>query len=106
MKFQVQNLDPFGVKVTAESDKTLVSHLPIAEIRTLAREHHLVLLRGFSTFEKSDEFAEYCEGWGEVSRWPFGKVLELVEQENPQDHIFDSNFIGNTVSNYYRFIDS
>ncbi len=48
-------------------------------MRTLLREQ-LLLLRGFETFEHSEQFADYCERWGEVSVWPFWRVFDLVQK--------------------------
>jgi alpha-ketoglutarate-dependent taurine dioxygenase len=62
----------------------------------------LVVLRGFQTFTSSAEFADYCETWGEISIWPFGKVLELIEQDKPEDHIFDCSYVPMHWDGMYR----
>jgi alpha-ketoglutarate-dependent taurine dioxygenase len=59
-------------------------------------------LRGFRTFTGAEDFSEYCERWGEISVWPFGKVLELVERNNPEDHIFDNNYVPLHWDGMYR----
>ena len=97
----LSDLNPFGVLVEP-SAATNVLDLPIERLRALAREHHLLVLRGFTTFGTSDAFADYCGRWGEVSLWPFGKVLELVEQETPEDHIFDNNYVPLHWDGMYR----
>lgn len=61
-----------------------------------------MLLRGFETFEHSEQFADYCERWGEVSVWPFGRVLDLVQKEDPGDHIFDSSYMPMHWDGMYR----
>lgn len=101
MNYQVTQLKPFGVLVEAISAHP-VKDLNVEVLRDLFREHHLVLLRGFQTFNSSEEFADYCHTWGEVSLWPFGKVLELIEQENPADHIFDHNYVPLHWDGMYR----
>jgi alpha-ketoglutarate-dependent taurine dioxygenase len=60
------------------------------------------VLRGFRTFEGPEAFSDYAARWGEVSVWPFGKVLELVEHENPEDHIFDNNYVPLHWDGMYR----
>src|SRR5262245_41116012 len=104
--YDLSDVKPFGVLAQPRFEAFSVGDLPVDELRELARRHHLVVLRGFSTFAHdangSDAFAEYCARWGEVSRWPFGKVLELVEQENPADHIFDNNYVPLHWDGMYR----
>ncbi len=95
-------VSPFGVLVQPQVPGTPVGDLPIGELRELSRRHHLVILRGFTTFTEAEAFADYCEKWGEISLWPFGKVLELVEQENPEDHIFDNNYVPLHWDGMYR----
>jgi L-tyrosine isonitrile desaturase/decarboxylase len=104
--YEVSERKPFGVLVQPQSASLSVADLPVDRLRDLARRHHLVLLRGFSTFTKdqagADAFADWCAGWGEISVWPFGKVLELVEQEKPADHIFDNNYVPLHWDGMYR----
>lgn len=105
-KYQMSLAKPFGVLVQPEGQSFSVNELPVGPIRELAREYHLVVLRGFSTFGKdtqgAEAFADYCATWGEISIWPFGKVLELVEQKNPADHIFDHNYVPLHWDGMYR----
>ncbi|MGH3813136.1 MAG: TauD/TfdA dioxygenase family protein [Pseudonocardiaceae bacterium] len=70
---------------TASTDTTEV---PIPVARELAREHHLLVLRGFGPFPDQEELARYAASWGQVLTWSFGAVLELVEHERPADHVF------------------
>ncbi|GAA5645646.1 TauD/TfdA dioxygenase family protein [Vibrio proteolyticus] len=93
MNYQVTQLSPFGVKIEAAQAGLPVSVVPISLLRELFIEHQLVLLRGFKAFDQAEQFADYCELWGEISLWPFGKVLDLVQQAQPADHIFDSSYM-------------
>lgn len=106
MTYELSKLTPFGAQIEPRGQTFSVADLPIPELRELARQHHLLLLRGFLTFggdtHGSQAFADYCEQWGEVSVWPFGRVLELVEQENPADHIFDNNYVPLHWDGMYR----
>lgn len=102
MNYEITEMRPFGVAVQPQGKSIPVTDLPVEQLRELARQHHLVLLRGFSTFEQADAFADYCCTWGEISVWPFGKVLELIEQENPTDHIFDNNYVPLHWDGMYR----
>lgn len=102
MKYEITKINPFGVLVES-SDKTQDVHdLDIEILRKLFEKEQLVVLRGFRTFKEADEFSNYCERWGEISIWPFGKVLELVEHENPKDHIFDNNYVPLHWDGMYR----
>lgn len=106
IRYKISDVKPFGVMVRPLEDDTNVGQLPLPTIRDLAREHHLVVLRGFRTFTGdpagSVAFADYCATWGEISVWPFGKVLELIEQKNPTDHIFDHNYVPLHWDGMYR----
>jgi len=102
MKFDLLPMKPFGVCIQPRGETFPVRDLPVDRLRELARQHHLVALRGFSTFDGADAFADYCASWGEISIWPFGKVLELVEQESPADHIFDNNYVPLHWDGMYR----
>jgi len=99
---KVTPLKPFGVVVEPANEKMKVQDLDVEILRELFRKHQLVLLRGFETFQNADDFSNYCEVWGEVSLWPFGKVLELIEQDNPEDHIFDHNYVPLHWDGMYR----
>lgn len=102
MSYALVQLEPFGVLVQPRSGSPDIRDLPVGALRDLVRHHHLVALRGFSTFGGAEAFAAYCELWGEISVWPFGKVLELVEQENPVDHIFDNSYVPLHWDGMYR----
>ncbi|CAE79341.1 TauD/TfdA family dioxygenase [Bdellovibrio bacteriovorus] len=102
MNFQVTHLKPFGAIVEPKAQGASVKDLDLKALHQLFLQEQIVVLRGFTTFKNSEEFASYCETWGEISIWPFGKVLELVEQENPQDHIFDHSYVPMHWDGMYR----
>ena len=53
-----------------------IGELPVAALRALAQEHHLLVLRGFdSGFSDGEVLTRYAEQWGEIMMWPFGAVL-------------------------------
>lgn len=102
MNFKVTKLKPFGVLFEPKSIKTKIMELDINLLKNHFREEQLLILRGFETFGNSEDLACYSELWGEISIWPFGKVLELIEQDNPDDHIFDSNYVPLHWDGMYR----
>ncbi len=102
MNYTLNVSKPFGLLVKPIEKHTHVSTLNIEELRKLFEKKQLIVLRGFDTFQNADAFADYCESWGKVSLWPFGKVLELVEQDNPQDHIFDHSYVPMHWDGMYR----
>jgi alpha-ketoglutarate-dependent taurine dioxygenase len=95
-------LSPFGLLVEPDGPNGDVRDLDVDLLRELFWREHLLVLRGFHTFEGADDFSTYCERWGEISIWPFGKVLELIERENPEDHIFDNNYVPLHWDGMYR----
>ena len=101
MNSEITRLKPFGVLLTPKSNNNPLC-LDIEKLKQLLDEEQLVLLRGFNGFNTSEELSNYCERWGEVSLWPFGKVLELVQQEEPEDHIFDNSYMPLHWDGMYR----
>lgn len=102
MNYKTTQLSPFGVLLEANSNKLHVNDLDIPTLRQLFSDNQLIVLRGFDAFQTVDDFSNYCERWGEVSVWPFGKVLELIEQDEPSDHIFDNNYVPLHWDGMYR----
>lgn len=102
MMVQVTNLNPFGAVVQAAATGQDIRDVIIADIRAIFEREHLVVLRGFKTFDDKNAFSDYCSAWGEISVWPFGKVLELIEQDHPDDHIFDHNYVPMHWDGMYR----
>jgi len=102
MNYKTTQINPFGTLVEPNVSGQKIQDLEVEELRQLFHKEHLVTLRGFRTFQGADDFSEYCERWGEISVWPFGKVLELVEQENPKDHIFANNYVPLHWDGMYR----
>lgn len=102
MNYEIKKIKPFGVIVQVLKENINVKDIPILELKDLFTKEHLIVLRGFQTFPDSERFVNYCDLWGEVSVWPFGKVLELVEHEKPEDHIFDSSYVPLHWDGMYR----
>jgi alpha-ketoglutarate-dependent taurine dioxygenase len=102
MNYKVTHLKPFGVVLEPTRTNIKVNELEIEPLRHLFWQNQLVVLRGFDTFQNAEEFSNYCERWGEVSLWPFGKVLELIEQDSPEDHIFDHRYVPLHWDGMYR----
>lgn len=95
-------IQPFGLLVEPNKSFDDLSQLSIDLLREWVDREQLIVLRGFDTFQDAESFATYCERLGEISIWPFGKVLELIEQENPEDHIFDNSYVPLHWDGMYR----
>lgn len=102
MNFKTKRLEPFGMLLEASSPDADVNTLDIEMLRENFRRESFLVLRGFRTFGSAEAFASYCERFGQISVWPFGKVLELVERNNPEDHIFDNNYVPLHWDGMYR----
>ena len=90
-QFTVDAIEPFGVRISPREAGEELAAVPVDVARELAREHRLLLLRGFRSPETKEDLAGYAATWGELYIWPFGAVLELVEHDTPADHVFDSS---------------
>ncbi|MBG60398.1 MAG: pyoverdine biosynthesis protein PvcB [Peredibacter sp.] len=102
MKYKITKLEPFGALIESAMPGLNIGELNIEVIRELFLQEQLVLIRGFQGFANSDAFSKYCEQFGEISIWPFGKVLELVQQDEPLDHIFDNSYVPLHWDGMYR----
>jgi alpha-ketoglutarate-dependent taurine dioxygenase len=101
MECNMTSIQSFGLLLEPQSCSNLEA-LDLTHLRELVRDEHLLILRGFRQFRNTEAFINYCERWGEISLWPFGKVLELIEQDNPADHIFDNNYVPLHWDGMYR----
>ena len=95
-------IKPFGLLLEPNHPGQNILDIDVDLLRDLLWRERLIVLRGFRTFTGAEDFSEYCERWGQISLWPFGKVLELVEHNNPEDHIFDNNYVPLHWDGMYR----
>lgn len=103
MSIDIRPGEPFGVLITPSKDDFKdIFQVDRSRLRALVDREHLVVLRGFDTFAQTQQFVDYCETWGKISVWPFGKVLEVREHDNPSDHIFDSSYVPLHWDGMYR----
>lgn len=104
MDYTISRMHSFGVRIEPQNN---ASPVPIQKLdRTVLQrlffQEQLIVLRGFITFENAENFAHYCETFGAISIWPFGQVLELIEQDQPEDHIFDHRYVPLHWDGMYR----
>ncbi len=102
MSYKTKHLEPFGLLLEADGPNVDVNGLSTEELREHFRRENFLVLRGFKTFGGAEGFSAWCERFGQISVWPFGKVLELVERNNPEDHIFDNNYVPLHWDGMYR----
>jgi alpha-ketoglutarate-dependent taurine dioxygenase len=102
MAHKETRIEPFGILIEAQDRDNAIRDVGVDRLRELIRHERFLVLRGFRSFSGPEDFANYCESWGEISVWPFGKVLELVERNNPEDHIFDNNYVPLHWDGMYR----
>lgn len=86
----VKIMSPYGVMLCPRVAGVHPSKIPVPVARELAREHHLLILRGFDSFRGPEGLGHYAQLWGRLLIWPFGAVLDLVEHQDPTDHVFDN----------------
>ena len=102
MNYRVNKIKPFGSLVEPTKKGLSIEEIDTEVIRELFLKEQLVLIRGFQTFTNKESFSEYSERFGDVSVWPFGKVLDLIEQDEPEDHIFDNSYVPLHWDGMYR----
>jgi alpha-ketoglutarate-dependent taurine dioxygenase len=106
MALRLSKIEPFGLMIEPEMAGAELRDLEIEHLRGLFRKEQLLLLRGFGPLKSAEDFARYCASWGEISKWPFGEVLVLKEQKNPEDHIFDNNYVPMHWDGMYRCVEA
>ena len=89
MNYKTTSLSPFGILIQTRSKSLPPADLALSELKDLFHQHQLVVLRGFAGFDSAEDFSNYCARWGDICLWPFGSVLELQQQPDAKDHIFD-----------------
>lgn len=89
MDYACTTLQPFGCVIHAPASHTPLETVEITPLRALVQRHGLLLLRGFLAPETPEALVRFGERWGQIALWPFGKVLELVQHDAPDDHVFD-----------------
>ncbi len=90
----IELVKPFGVFITPRYPDQAITTLSVDALRELARTHLLVVLRGFSSgFTDKAILTEYARRWGDIMMWPFGAVLDVMEQPDPTDHVMDSSHL-------------
>ena len=83
----------FGIMLNAVHPATPIESLPAESLRALVEDYQLVILRDFSSFDDSQRLSDFCASLGEIMQWPFGSVLDLVEQPEATDHIFANSYV-------------
>lgn len=81
-------LRPFG-RVVEASGGAQLSDIPVETLARWAVESRVLVLRGFPLLATQD-FADYCRGWGEVLEWEVGEVVDLIVQDDPKNYLFAS----------------
>jgi L-tyrosine isonitrile desaturase/decarboxylase len=91
-----------GSNASTFSPMGLAPSLTTRLILESVRSHHLMVMgRGGDTISK-EQFLEFCRSLGEISLWPFGEILDLKEQQDPEDHIFDCSYVPLHWDGMYR----
>lgn len=91
MKFT--NLNPFGLKITAEAGDHL-EDIQKSAFEEYLREHKVVVLRGFSKLDRN-QFLSFCESIPQTKtlQWSFGPVMEMKEDPDPQNYLFSREHV-------------
>ena len=83
----------FGIRIEASDIEHRVDDLSPQLLRKLIEQYQLVILSGFQSDNTVKSLTQFSESLGQIMMWPFGAVLELVEQPNATDHIFANSYV-------------
>lgn len=92
-QFSIEPISPFGVMIRP-ADNVEVPDLPINELRDLAREHRVVVLRGSGRVLTWDELAAYGDRWGSIFQWNDKPIVEVEADDDPKDHVNSTTRVG------------
>jgi alpha-ketoglutarate-dependent taurine dioxygenase len=88
-QYSVEPISPFGVLLRPAAGAE-VTDLPIDDLRRLAREHHVVVLRGSGRVLTWDELAAYAERWGSIFHWNGKPIVDVEADDKPKDHVLST----------------
>src|SRR5262249_36023595 len=80
-------LEPFGLVLQAEEAGQDLRRLPVEELRDLARQEGVLVLRNFAPLGRED-LVSCAANWGDILTWDSGAVLDLVVHDEPRNHLF------------------
>jgi len=83
------DLAPFGRLVNAPAEGLTLAEVPIDRLLATTLSAKVLVLRGYGLLDAAD-LEEYCRAAGELMRWEFGTILDLVVQDEPKNYLFDS----------------
>ncbi len=81
---EAKALNPFGLLI--QGNGCDLREIEVAEIRRLAWEYRLIVLRGFQKLDRQN-LTEYCTSWGDLLHWNFGVIFDLVVHENATNYL-------------------
>lgn len=85
---------PFGLKILFDSTRRpTFKSLPIDELKPILLQHRLILLRGLEPIGDQGEFSTQCARLGELLKWEFGAVFEVVEHTDPKNYLFTNGSV-------------
>ncbi|GAA5089676.1 TauD/TfdA dioxygenase family protein [Nocardia iowensis] len=82
------DLQPFARIVTAPTAGQSLADVPIDDLLATVLATKVTVLRGYGLLDKA-ELEQYCRAAGELLRWDFGTILDLVVRDDPQNYLFD-----------------
>lgn len=83
------DLAPFGRLVDAPAEGMTLADVPVERLLATTLSAKVLVLRGYGLLDVP-ELERYCEAAGELMRWEFGTILDLVVQDDPKNYLFDS----------------
>jgi len=85
---RIRQLSPFGLEIESPNKSTTVQTIPVELLRPLLLIHRLILLKGFCPIDDQEQFSNLCRAWGQLLKWDFGTVFEVVERAEPKNYLF------------------
>lgn len=89
----VELTQPFGAVITSRTPGSPLTSVPIDRLREAVSQYRVVVLRGFDPPRDADDLLAYGQLWGDILRWSFGAVFDVLAHAEPEDHAYDTGFM-------------
>jgi alpha-ketoglutarate-dependent taurine dioxygenase len=91
-EWSTSELKPFGLVVEGRRQDVELRAIPIPLINDWARNHRVVVLRGFAPLS-GEALPGFCRCLGELLEWDFGLVNELKVDPQAQNYLYTNRSV-------------
>lgn len=83
-KIDCYPLNPFGLVIKPNVDS--IWDIDVESLYDLVLNNKLLIIKSLGYLDR-ESLVKYCERWGQVIEWNFGKVFDLYVDKNPTNYL-------------------